>query len=66
MGKGMEKRDEFVFLPSNLFGLLSLASRVFDNNGPAGISTQAGRPPAVTLAQIPPSPPAARRNLFIS
>jgi len=48
MGKGMEKRDEFVFLRSNLFGLLSLASRVFDNNGPAGISTQTGRPTVET------------------
>jgi len=69
MGKGMEKRDEFVFLSSNLFGLLSLASRVFDNNGPAGISTQAGRPPvesAVTLVRAADSAfPAGRTAKFI-
>lgn len=36
--KRAKKGREFVFLPSNLFGLLSLASRVFDNNGPGGIT----------------------------
>jgi hypothetical protein len=43
--EGVKKgENSYFFLPSNLFGLLSLASRVFDNNGSGGISAHANRP----------------------
>lgn len=60
-----EKRKgrEFVFLPSNLFGLLSLASRVFDNNGPAGIRVPIPMPGRAPV-EIVTAPRAATRGRF--
>lgn len=60
-----EKRKgrEFVFLPSNLFGLLSLASRVFDNNGPAGIRVPIPMPGRAPV-EIVTTPRAATRGRF--
>jgi len=59
--EGMKKgENSYFFLPSNLFGLLSLASRVFDNNGSDGISAHANPPtdrptdrPPVEIVTIP-------------
>lgn len=65
-GTGKKKETgEFVFLPSNLFGLLSLASRVFDNNGPQRDQRprRAGRPD-LTPVKIVAAPCTATRGRF--